>query len=139
MLDFLENMDFSNPIAGIFPAARVGATEAGLDLLGMLRHRHGAISLHHAGGCREGAEPICLAAGTLRIDEDDRLLGNLDGVAIYVSGPRSEIWEDRQFILDAIPGKSTGFSLVGDTGLRFLTRSRVFDVDARVALGLPPL
>lgn len=139
MIAFLNEIDLTSPTAGVFPTARVGATEAALDVLGALRHRHGAISLHHAGGCLDGIEPVCLAQGVLRIGTDDRCLGEIDGVPVYVCGPGSEDWEDRQFILDIVAGNSAGFSLIGATGKRFLTRSRPFAADDRRALGLPPI
>jgi uncharacterized protein (DUF779 family) len=138
MLGFLETIDMTSPTAGVNPAARVGATEAALDLLDMLRARHGAVCIHHAGGCTDGVEPVCLAQGVLQLGEDDRLLGEIDGVPVHVSGPRSESWDDHQFVLDVVKGQSAGFSLVGGMGLRFIARPRRFEAADRAMLGLPP-
>jgi len=137
MPGFLETIDLDSPIAGVFPAARVGATEAALDLLEVLSRKHGRLSLHHAGPCVDGEEPICPRAGELRTTGDDRLLGEIDGTPVYVSGPHVDYWSDRQFILDAAKGHSTGFSLAGGSGWRFVTRARLFDEEDRAALGLP--
>jgi hypothetical protein len=63
-------------------------------------------------------------------------LGEIDGCPVYIGGRQFELWAHTQLILDAVPGRGAGFSLEGPTGLRFLTRSRVF-TEAELA-ALPP-
>ena len=38
-----------------------------------------------------------------------------------------EVWEHTQLLIDVVPGRGGGFSLEAPLGVRFLTRSRVFD------------
>ena len=38
-----------------------------------------------------------------------------------------EYWEHTQLIIDVVPGRGAGFSLEAPEGVRFLTRSRVFN------------
>jgi uncharacterized protein (DUF779 family) len=54
-----------------------------------------------------------------------------------MSRSQFEYWEHTHLIIDAVPGNGGMFSLERPTGLRFLTRSRLFE-DAEWA-ALPTL
>jgi hypothetical protein len=115
---------------------RVLATDAARALIAELRAAHGALMFHQSGGCCDGSAPMCYPDGELRIGDGDVLLGEIDGCPVYIGGRQFELWAHTQLILDAVPGRGAGFSLEGPTGLRFLTRSRVF-TEAELA-ALPP-
>ncbi|MEM1386626.1 MAG: DUF779 domain-containing protein [Pseudomonadota bacterium] len=125
-----------DPIAGIDPNARVGATEAALDLLGEIRERHGEVMFHQSGGCCDGSSPMCYPKGEFRIGASDVKLGEIDGSEFYISGPQFEAWKHTQLILDVVPGRGGMFSLDNGTERRFLVRSRLFTEEQKVALGL---
>ncbi|MFA6140263.1 MAG: DUF779 domain-containing protein, partial [Hyphomicrobium sp.] len=61
-----------------------------------------------------------------RIGERDVYLGEIAGTPVYISGPQFEYWQHTHLIIDAVPGRGSGFSLESPEGLRFLTRSRVY-------------
>ncbi|MEM9341776.1 MAG: DUF779 domain-containing protein [Pseudomonadota bacterium] len=132
----LEKFDLTDPLAGIVTAARVGATEAALDLLGEVRARHGGVMFYHADGCLDGTSLVCLPAGELALGEDDLEIGDIDGSPVYVSTKHSETWEERQLLIDVIKGHGAMVSLDSGTGRRFFTRSRLFTETDRLVLGL---
>lgn len=114
---------------------RVLATEAALDLIGMLKDRHGPLMFHQSGGCCDGSAPMCYPLGEFRVGGSDVKLGAIGGSPFYMSAAQFEYWQHTQLIIDVVKGRGSGFSLEAPEGFRFLTRSRVFS-DEEVA-GLP--
>jgi uncharacterized protein (DUF779 family) len=117
--------------------ARVSATPAALELIERLRVQHGELMFHQSGGCCDGSAPMCFGRGELLVGDADVKLGEIGGVPFYMSRSQFAYWEHTHLIIDAIPGSGGMFSLERPTGLRFLTRSRLYD-DAEWA-ALPPL
>jgi len=105
---------------------RVTATPAALALIAQLREKHGPLMFFQSGGCCDGSSPMCYAAGEFNVGDEDVYLGNLDGVPFYIGADQFEYWQHTQLIIDAVPGRGSGFSLESPEGLRFLTRSRVY-------------
>lgn len=59
---------------------------------------------------------------------------------VWISGPQFETWKHMQVVLDAVPGRGSGFSLENPTGRRFLSRARMFTDEERELLDAhPPL
>ena len=116
--------------------ARVTATPAALALLARLRKLYGPLMFFQSGGCCDGSAPMCYAAGEFQVGEEDVYLGNLDGVPFYMGREQFEYWEHTQLIIDVVEGNGGMFSLDNGTGLRFLTRSRLFSDEELAAL--PP-
>lgn len=134
---------------------RVIALPAGLDLLRRLRDRHGALMLHQSGGCCDGSAPMCYRDGEFRVGQRDVQLGVLDlgaeagqaplaapqgtdAVPVWISGPQFAAWQHTQLVIDAVPGRGSGFSLDAPEGERLLTRSRVFETEEMEALERHP-
>jgi len=120
---------------------RVSVTPAAEALIGKLVATHGPLLFHQSGGCCDGSAPMCYPRGEFRIGERDVFLGTIAGTPVYISGPQFEYWQHTHLIIDAVPGRGSGFSLEAPEGLRFLTRSRVFTEDEFDALdraGPPP-
>jgi len=120
---------------------RVSVTPAAEALIGKLVATHGPLLFHQSGGCCDGSAPMCYPRGEFRIGERDVFLGAIAGTPVYISGPQFEYWQHTHLIIDAVPGRGSGFSLEAPEGLRFLTRSRVFTEDEFDALdraGPPP-
>jgi len=113
---------------------RVVATPAALRLIARIRAEHGAILFHQSGGCCDGSSPMCYPAGEFRIGESDTLLGEVDGVPVYIGKAQGAAWAHTQLILDVVPGRGGMFSLDNGTEQRFLTRGRVFSDEERRAL-----
>ena len=106
--------------------ARVLASEAALELIRMLRQKHGPLVFFQSGGCCDGSAPMCFPADDFNISASDIYLGNLDGVPFYMGTEQYEYWKHTQLIIDVVDGNGGMLSLENGTGKRFLTRSRLF-------------
>ncbi|TKC89197.1 DUF779 domain-containing protein [Trinickia terrae] len=110
-----------------YAVPRVIATEAAVALIGRLVAEHGAVIFHQSGGCCDGSAPMCFPAGEFMVGSSDVKLGEIGGVPFYMSESQFEYWQHTQLIIDVVPGNGGMFSLERPTGLRFLTRSRLYD------------
>ncbi|MBN3722786.1 DUF779 domain-containing protein [Burkholderia sp. Ac-20379] len=108
---------------------RVVATDAARQLIQALSRKHGQLMFHQSGGCCDGSAPMCLQEGELIVGSGDVRLGEIEGMAFYMSDAQYASWRHTQLIIDVIPGTGGMFSLEGTSGLRFLTRSRLFTDD----------
>ena len=98
----------------------------------VLRHlvgEHGPLLFHQSGGCCDGSAPMCYPSREFRVGARDVLLGEVTGVPVYIGGLQFEAWRHTQLLIDVVPGRGSGFSLEAPLGVRFLTRSRVFDLE----------
>lgn len=116
---------------------RVTATPAALELIERLKAQHGNLLFHQSGGCCDGSAPMCFLANEFMTGDSDVQLGEIGGVPFFMSRAQFSYWEHTQLIIDAIPGSGGMFSLERPTGLRFLTRSRLYTDEEWAAL--PPL
>ncbi|HWJ24231.1 MAG TPA: DUF779 domain-containing protein, partial [Gemmatimonadaceae bacterium] len=79
--------------------------------------------------------------GEFRIGQRDVLLGRIEDTPFYIGAAQFEYWEHTHLTVDAVPGRGSGFSLEAPEGVRFLTRSRLYEDDEWRALqaeGPPP-
>ncbi len=106
---------------------RVTATAATLTLIERLARQHGPLMFHQSGGCCDGSAPMCYPRGEFMLGASDVLLGEIGGMPFYISRSQFEYWKHTQLIIDVVEGRGGMFSLEGPEGLRFLTRSRLFD------------
>ena len=121
--------------------SRVDVTEAAAALLRELTEQHGPLMFHQSGGCCDGSAPMCFARGEFLLGDADVLLGEIAGQPFYMSRSQFAYWEHTHLLIDAVPGGGGMFSLEGPTGMRFLTRSRLYTDEewaAIEALGPPP-
>lgn len=108
---------------------RVVATPEALDLIAQLQAEHGELMFHQSGGCCDNSAANCYLPTDLTIGAYDVLLGHVGGVPFYISKSQYEYWKHTQLILDVIDGSGGTFSLEGNTGKAFHTRSRLFTDD----------
>ncbi|MDR6855790.1 DUF779 domain-containing protein [Variovorax guangxiensis] len=106
---------------------RVSATPAARALIERLRAMHGPLMFHQSGGCCDGSAPMCFALGEFQTGDADVCLGEIAGAPFYMSRSQFEYWEHTHLIIDAVAGNGGMFSLERPTGLRFITRSRLYD------------
>ncbi len=114
--------------------SRVSATPAALALIDQLKAQHGALLFHQSGGCCDGSAPMCFPANEFLVGDVDVKLGEIGSVPFYMSESQFAYWEHTHLIIDAIPGSGGMFSLERPTGLRFLTRSRLYSDEELAAL-----
>lgn len=113
---------------------RVVATPEALDLIAQLQVEHGELMFHQSGGCCDNSAANCYLPTDLTIGAYDVLLGHVGGVPFYISKSQYEYWKHTQLILDVIEGSGGTFSLEGNTGKAFHTRSRLFTDDEWVEI-----
>ena len=121
--------------------ARVDVTPAAAQLIAELRAEHGPLLFHQSGGCCDGSAPMCFLRGEFRLGDGDVRLGEIEGCPFYMGGRQFEYWQHTMLTIDVVPGRGSGFSLEAPRGVRFLTRSRLFDdaeLAALEAAGPPP-
>lgn len=106
---------------------RVIATPAAIELIRELQAHHGQeLMFHQSGGCCDNSSANCYLPTDLAIGPHDVHLGNVGGVPFYISASQYEYWKHTQLILDVVNGHPGTFSLEGNTGKAFHTRSRLF-------------
>ena len=108
---------------------RVIATDAALELIDLLKARHGPIMFHQSGGCCDGSSPMCYEEGDLLLGNQDVRLGEIGGIPFYMHKHQFDYWKHTQLIIDVVEGRGGMFSLEGVEGKRFLTRSRAFTTE----------
>jgi len=106
--------------------SKVIATPAALELIGVLRAKHGALMFHQSGGCCDNSAANCYLPGEITTGAQDEYLGDIGGCPFYISKSQYEYWKHTQLIIDVIEGTGGTFSLEGPEGKAFHTRSRVF-------------
>jgi uncharacterized protein (DUF779 family) len=108
---------------------RVVATPEALALIEEMRSQHGEVLFHQSGGCCDNSAANCYLPSDLTIGPYDVKLGDVGGVPFYIGKLQYEYWKHTQLILDVIEGTGGTFSLEGNTGKAFHTRSRLFTDD----------
>ncbi|WP_144111310.1 DUF779 domain-containing protein [Paraburkholderia sp. BCC1886] len=118
---------------------RVIATPAAVDLIDKLKAEHGEVLFHQSGGCCDGSAPMMFPQSEFMVGSSDVKLGEIAGVPFYMSESQFEYWQHTQLIIDAVPGNGGMFSLERPSGLRFLTRSRLFEDQENAWLDTHPV
>ncbi len=71
---------------------------------------------------------MCFQVGEFLLGDNDHQVGEAAGVPFFMGRSQFEYWKHTQLILDVVPGRGGMFSLENPEGVRFLIRSRVFDL-----------
>lgn len=70
---------------------------------------------------------MCYPRGDFRVGARDVYLGEVAGAPFYIGAQQFEYWRHTHLTVDVVPGRGSGFSLEAPEGVRFLTRSRLFE------------
>jgi uncharacterized protein (DUF779 family) len=106
---------------------KVIATPAALELVALLKTKHGPdLMFHQSGGCCDNSAANCYLPGEITMGAGDVYLGDIGGCPFYIGRSQYEYWKHTQLIIDVIEGHGGTFSLEGPEGKAFHTRSRVF-------------
>jgi hypothetical protein len=89
---------------------------------------------HQSGGCCDGSAPMCYPLGEFKVSQADVLLGEIEGCPFYMGAEQFEYWRHTHLLIDAVPGRGSGFSLEAPEGMRFLTRSRLLSDEEQASL-----
>jgi uncharacterized protein (DUF779 family) len=126
-------------MAEVKEVARVIVTPAAATLIDTLRAEHGSLLFHQSGGCCDGSAPMCFPQAEFMVGSSDVKLGEIAGVPFYMSESQYEYWQHTQLIIDIVPGNGGMFSLERPSGMRFLTRSRLYADDENAWLESHPV
>ena len=118
---------------------RVTATPAAIALIEKLKAEHGDVLFHQSGGCCDGSAPMCFPVSDFMVGGSDVRLGAIAGVPFYMTESQYDYWQHTQLIIDAVPGNGGMFSLERPSGLRFLTRSRLYSDEENAWLEAHPV
>lgn len=107
---------------------RVLFSPTALEVIERVKKKYGnALLFHQSGGCCDGSAPMLFLASEFMVGPDtDVKLGQTGDIPFYMTKSQFEYWKHTQLTIDAIPGNGGMFSLEGATGMRFITRSRVY-------------
>lgn len=108
---------------------RVTVTPQAAAVVERLKAMHGPLMFHQSGGCCDGSSPMCYPHGEFRVGGEDLHVGDIAGCEFWMWAPQYEYFSNSQIVIDVVPGRGSGFSLEAPEGVRFLTRSRLFDDD----------
>ena len=111
---------------------RVIVTPQAAAVVERLKSVHGPLMFHQSGGCCDGSSPMCYPHGEFRVGGEDLHVGDIADCEFWMWAPQYEYFANSQIVIDVVPGRGSGFSLEAPEGVRFLTRSRLFD-DAEIA------
>ncbi|MCB0371269.1 MAG: DUF779 domain-containing protein, partial [Bdellovibrionales bacterium] len=79
---------------------KVIATEAALELIELLKKKHGDLFFHQSGGCCDNSAANCFLPGELTIGPGDVYLGDIGDCPFYMSTSQYEYWKHTQLIID---------------------------------------
>lgn len=106
----------------------VQATSEAVELIELLKKKHGPLMFHQSGGCCDGSAPMCFPEGEFKLGERDVKLGEIAGCGFWIGGAQHEKWKHTRLTLDVVEGRGASFSLEIPEGKRFIIRSDVCEV-----------
>ncbi|GAB3920286.1 DUF779 domain-containing protein [Larkinella terrae] len=109
--------------------SRVEVTGAAVIIIDKLKRENGELMFHQSGGCCDGSSPMCFAKGDFIVGSSDVWLGQIHGCDFFMSEDQFEYWKHTQLTIDVTPGRGASFSLEIPLGVRFLIRSRLFELE----------
>lgn len=106
---------------------RVIATEEAIDLIEVIKNRHGSIMLYQSGGCCDGFTPMCYRVDDFTLGDADVLIGSIGETPFYMHKSQYEYWKNMQLIVDSTSGNGPEFSLDSIEESHFVVRFAPLD------------
>ena len=107
---------------------QVSATPECLELIALLKQKHGDLMFHQSGGCCDGSSPMCYPLGEFKVGGQDVLVGEIGECPFYMGKAQYELWQHTDLMIDVVEGRGASFSLEIPEGKRFIVRSAVCSV-----------
>lgn len=117
-------------------ADRIIATPEALELLHLLRHKHGpGLLFVQSNACCDHSPIYCYKEGEYLVSPHDVLVGAVDGVPYYVDLAQNALFKDTQVVIGVVKGDRSGdLSLEGTEGVIFHLTSRRLPAPERPGL-----
>lgn len=90
---------------------KVSATQSCVELIELLKSKHGELMFHQSGGCCDGSSPMCYPLGEFKVGGQDVLVGELVGCNFYMGKAQYELWQHTDLTIDVVNGRGASFSL----------------------------
>lgn len=104
---------------------KVDVTQEALELIELLKSKHGELMFHQSGGCCDGSSPMCYPLGEFKVGGQDVLVGEIGGCPFYMGKAQHELWQHTDLTIDVVNGRGASFSLEIPEGKRFIVRSEI--------------
>lgn len=101
------------------------ATQKAVEVIELLKNKHGNILFEQSAGCCDGTVPMCYEADGHYISSQNVLVGEIAGVPYYIDKKQYEYMKHMQIIVDAIDGQGASFSLESIEGFAFIAHSKI--------------
>lgn len=101
------------------------ATEKAVEVIELLKAKHGNLVFEQSSGCCDGTVPMCFRADGHYISSQLVLIGEIAGVPYYIDKHRAEYLKHMQVVVDVMEGRGASFSLESAEGFAFLMTSKV--------------
>lgn len=109
---------------------RIDATKEAIELIAILKEKHGDLMFYQAGGCCEGSQPQCFEKGGFLQRMGDVCIGTIEEVEFWVDKDLFEYWKHAHFTLKVITAFGVGgFSLETPLKKTFQIEYRIFTPD----------
>lgn len=114
--------------------SRVAISEKALKVLNLLKKKYGELIFHQSGGCCDGSSPMLFEKYEMYLDDNDVLLGKLEGISYYIDKDQFKYWKHTHLTVDVTEGRGASFSLEIPLGVRFIIHSRLLSKEEDLAL-----
>lgn len=100
-------------------------TQKAVEVIELLKNKHGDILFEQSAGCCDGTVPMCYQVDGHYISSQNVLVGEIAGVPYYIDKNQYEYMKHMQIIVDAIEGQGASFSLESVEGFAFIAHSKI--------------
>ena len=103
------------------------ATEKAVEVIELLKAKHGTLVFEQSSGCCDGTVPMCFQADGHYISSQLVLVGEIAAVPYYIDKHQAEYLKHMQILVDVMEGRGASFSLESAEGFAFLMKSKVME------------
>jgi uncharacterized protein len=104
---------------------KITATENAIQVIEILKLKHGNILFEQTSGCCDGTVPLCLKADGHYISSQLVIVGHIADVPYYMEKRQLRYLEPMQIEIDVMDGPGASFSLESAEGYCFRIRPTV--------------
>lgn len=106
---------------------KLAATEKAIEVIELLKAKHGNLVFEQSSGCCDGTVPMCFQADGHYISSQLVLVGEIAAVPYYIDKHQAEYLKHMQILVDVMEGHGASFSLESAEGFAFLMKSKVME------------
>ena len=103
------------------------ATPKALEVIDLLKNKHGELIFQQSSGCCDGTVPMCFKVEGHYISSQNILVGYLLDVPYYIDKSQVDYLKHMQIIVDVLDGYGASFSLESLEGYGFIMRSKIIE------------